>query len=115
VSGDRLSVFIAFIGHSFEWITKSYFNEITKGAHGVIATLEITQGEIMSTPTESIYMQTLVAIFTAAFELGFDPYALAVQAKLDVAGYDEEAPNPVAAAAADVINESLLVAKIRCR
>ena len=115
MSGDRLSVFIAFIGHSFEWIAKRDFNEITKGAYGVTATLECFQGEIMSTPTESVYKQTLVAIFSAAFELGFDPYALAVQAKLDVAGYDEDMPNPIAEAAADVINESLLVAKIRTR
>ena len=115
VSGDRLSVLIAFIGHSFECIAKSDFNEITKGAHGVTATLDVTQGEVMSTPTESVYMQTLVAIFSAAFELGFDPYALAVQAKLDVTGYDEEMPNPISGAAADVINESLFVAKFRHR
>jgi len=69
----------------------------------------------MSTPTESAYSQTVVAIFTAAFELGFDPYALAVQAKLDIGAFVEGDTNPVAVAAEDIINESLLVARIRCR
>ena len=81
--------------------------------HGVSATLERYQGASMSTPTESAYIQTVVAIFTAAFELGFDPYALAVQAKLDIGALVEGDTNPVAAAAEEIINESLLVAKIR--
>lgn len=69
----------------------------------------------MSTNKESAYIHALVAIFTAAFELGFDPYALAVQAKLDVALLDTKIFNPRVAAAEQVINESLLVAKImRC-
>lgn len=38
----------------------------------------------MQTSTEGIYRNSLVAVFKAAFRLGYDPYALAAQAKLDV-------------------------------
>lgn len=37
----------------------------------------------METSLEGVYCNTLVAVFGAAFKLGFDPYALAVQAKID--------------------------------
>lgn len=67
----------------------------------------------MSTTQESIHIHALVAIFAAAFDLGFDPYALAVQAKLEVAMLDEGESILLAPAAEQVINESLLVAKIR--
>ena len=69
----------------------------------------------MSTTQECIYCHTLVAVFSAAFRLGFDPYALAVQAKQELAGDEEDGPSLVADAAERVINESLLVAKLRCR
>ncbi|MCI8210713.1 hypothetical protein AUC61_14335 [Pseudomonas sp. S25] len=69
----------------------------------------------MSTTQECIYCHTLVAVFSAAFRLGFDPYALAVQAKLELLGEEEDSPSLIADAAERVINESLLVARLRCR
>lgn len=73
------------------------------------------QGGMMSTTQECIYCHTLVAVFSAAFRLGFDPYALAVQAKQELAGDEGDGPSLIADAAERVINESLLVAKLRCR
>lgn len=73
------------------------------------------QGGLMSTTKECIYCHTLVAVFSAACKLGFDPYALALQAKMELLGDDEEEPSLIAIAADRVITESLLVAKLRCR
>ncbi len=69
----------------------------------------------MRTTQECIYCHTLVAVFSAAFRLGFDPYALAVQAKLELLGEEEDSRSLIADAAERVINESLLVARLRCR
>lgn len=66
----------------------------------------------MPTSPESVYCNTLVAVFGAAFKLGFDPYAIAVQAKLDVAKYLEMPPMRLRESAERVIDESLLVAKL---
>ncbi|MEE4341489.1 hypothetical protein V2L05_03525 [Pseudomonas alliivorans] len=66
----------------------------------------------MDMSTEGVYCNTLVAVFHAAFRLGFDPYALAVQAKLDVARYLEMPPMLLFESAERVIDESLLVAKL---
>lgn len=66
----------------------------------------------MSTITESVYSNILVAMFEAAFKLGFDPYALALQAKLDVARHMDSPLEDYAARADQAINESLLVAKL---
>lgn len=69
----------------------------------------------MESIEERVYVHTLIAVFSAAFELGFDPYALAVQAKMDVALRDHKALRPLAPAAEQIINESLFVAKVlRC-
>ncbi len=71
----------------------------------------------MSATQECIYSHSLVAVFSAAFRLGFDPYALALQAKMELLGdrEDDEGPSILACAADRVINESLLVARLRCR
>jgi len=66
----------------------------------------------MTNRSESVYAQTLVAIFGAAFELGFDPYALAMQAKFDVATYDKWEPLRLTESVQQVIDESLLAAKL---
>ncbi|GAB0063347.1 MULTISPECIES: hypothetical protein [Pseudomonas syringae group] len=67
----------------------------------------------METEQISVYSQTLVAVFKAAFELGFDPYAIAVQAKLDIArSVDNPSEDQIIEAADQVITESLLVAKL---
>lgn len=75
------------------------------------------QGGLMSTTQECIYCHTLVAVFSAAFRLGFDPYALALQAKMELVGdgESEDGSSLIAWAADRVINESLLVARLRCR
>ncbi|MFK7699681.1 hypothetical protein [Pseudomonas caspiana] len=71
----------------------------------------------MSTTQEGIYCHTLVAVFCAAFRLGFDPYALALQAKMELLGdgESEDSSNLITWDADRVINESLLVARLRCR
>lgn len=61
---------------------------------------------------ESVYCNTLVAVFQAAFKLGFDPYALAVQAKFDVARHLKMPSERLVESAEQVIDESLLVAKL---
>ncbi|WP_282348412.1 hypothetical protein [Pseudomonas sp. PS01301] len=66
----------------------------------------------METSPEGVYCNTLVAVFGAAFKLGFDPYALAVQAKIDVARYLEMPPMKLSESVERVIDESLLVAKL---
>ncbi len=66
----------------------------------------------MQTSTEGIYCNSLVAVFEAAFRLGYDPYALAAQAKLDVARFLEMSPLMLRQGPERVIDESLLVAKI---
>jgi hypothetical protein len=66
----------------------------------------------METSLEGVYCNTLVAVFGAAFKLGFDPYALAVQAKIDVARYLEMPPMKLNESVERVIDESLLVAKL---
>lgn len=66
----------------------------------------------METSLEGVYCNTLVAVFGAAFKLGFDPYALAVQAKVDVARYLEMPPMKLSESVERVIDESLLVAKL---
>jgi hypothetical protein len=71
----------------------------------------------MSTTQECIYCHTLVAVFSAAFRLGFDPYALALQAKMELVGdaeEEDESTSIIACAADRVINEALLVARLRC-
>jgi hypothetical protein len=69
----------------------------------------------MKTATESVYIHTLVAVFSAAFDLGFDPYALAMQTKIRLEIFDEKGLSPMAKEAEPVIDESLLVAKmLRC-
>lgn len=67
----------------------------------------------MKTAQEIAYIHALVAVFSAAFELGYDPYALAVQAKVDLQLFDEDVLEPFGPIAERIINESLLVAKIR--
>ncbi|QUP67417.1 hypothetical protein PSYCIT7_007245 [Pseudomonas syringae Cit 7] len=67
----------------------------------------------MDTEQISVYSQTLVAVFKAAFELGFDPYAIAVQAKMDLArSVDNPREDQIVKAAGQMITESLLVAKL---
>ncbi|MGV8861060.1 MAG: hypothetical protein ACOH2O_14305 [Pseudomonas sp.] len=66
----------------------------------------------MTNRSESVYAQTLVAVFGAAFELGFDPYALALQAKLDVATDDKWEPLRRTESVQQVIDESLLAARV---
>lgn len=66
----------------------------------------------MSTHIEGIYSNSLVAVFEAAFRLGYDPYALAAQAKLDVAKLLRMSPLMLSDGPERVIDESLLVAKI---
>lgn len=66
----------------------------------------------MSTHIEGIYSNSLVAVFEAAFRLGYDPYALAAQAKLDVAKLLRMSPMMLSDGPERVIDESLLVAKI---
>jgi hypothetical protein len=66
----------------------------------------------MTIRSESVYAQTLVAIFGAAFELGFDPYALALQAKIDVDTCDKWEPLRRTESVQQVIDESLLAAKL---
>lgn len=66
----------------------------------------------METSLKGVYCNTLVAVFGAAFKLGFDPYALAVQAKIDVARYLEMPPMKLNESVERVIDESLLVAKL---
>ena len=66
----------------------------------------------MQTNLEGVYCNTMVAVFRAAFKLGFDPYALAVQAKIDVARYLEMPPMKLNESVERVIDESLLVAKL---
>lgn len=67
---------------------------------------------IMQTSIEGIYCNSLVAVFEAAFRLGYDPYALAAQAKLDVARMLNMSPSMLRQGPERVIDESLLVAKI---
>ena len=66
----------------------------------------------MQTSIEGIYCNSLVAVFEAAFRLGYDPYALAAQAKLDVARMLNMSPSMLRQGPERVIDESLLVAKI---
>ncbi|WP_323158217.1 hypothetical protein [Pseudomonas viridiflava] len=66
----------------------------------------------MDRTDEGVYCNTLVAVFHAAFRLGFDPYALAVQTKFDVARFLEMPPMLLFESAERVIDESLLVAKL---
>jgi hypothetical protein len=66
----------------------------------------------MGTNIEAIYSNSLVAVFEAAFRLGYDPYALAAQAKHDVAKLLRMSPLILSDGPERVIDESLLVAKI---
>ena len=66
----------------------------------------------MGTNIEAIYSNSLVAVFEAAFKLGYDPYALAAQAKHDVAKLLRMSPLVLSDGPERVIDESLLVAKI---
>ncbi|MFS2159221.1 hypothetical protein ACCD10_17955 [Pseudomonas sp. Pseusp122] len=69
----------------------------------------------MESIEDRVYVHALIAVFSAAFELGFDPYALAVQAKMDVALRDRKVLRPLAPGVEQIINESLFVAKVlRC-
>ncbi|QXG28013.1 hypothetical protein [Pseudomonas viridiflava] len=82
------------------------------GSRKVGLFLNNDSGAIMDMTADGVYCNTLVAVFHAAFRLGFDPYALAVQAKLDVASYLEMPPMLLFESAERVIDESLLVAKL---
>jgi hypothetical protein len=66
----------------------------------------------MQTSSDSIYCNSLVAVFEAAFRLGYDPYALAAQAKLDIAKFLDMSPLMLRQDPERIIDESLLVAKI---
>jgi hypothetical protein len=66
----------------------------------------------METSIEGIYSNSLVAVFEAAFRLGYDPYALAAQAKLDVAKLLRMSPLMLSYGPERVIDESLRVARI---
>ncbi|MEG5264893.1 hypothetical protein TRP66_11360 [Pseudomonas sp. JDS28PS106] len=66
----------------------------------------------MNTLIEGIYSNSLVAVFEAAFRLGYDPYALAAQAKIDVAKLLKLSPLISSDGPRRVIDESLLVARI---
>ncbi|WP_095068248.1 MULTISPECIES: hypothetical protein [Pseudomonas] len=66
----------------------------------------------MQNSSEKVYCNSLVAVFHAAFQLGFDPYALAIQAKFDVASYLDMPPLLLAEGPERVIDESLIVARL---
>jgi hypothetical protein len=66
----------------------------------------------MGTNIEAIYSNSLVAVFEAAFRLGYDPYALAAQAKHDVAKLLRLSPLMLSDGPERVIEESLVVARI---
>lgn len=66
----------------------------------------------MQITSENIYCNSLIAVFDAAFKLGLDPYALAVQANLNLAKYWEFSPLMVSQRAYQVIEESLLTARL---
>jgi len=62
--------------------------------------------------SKGVYSNALVAVFEAAFVLGIDPYALAVQAKIDVAKYFDPKLKKRTKHAERVITESLISAKL---
>lgn len=66
----------------------------------------------MQITSENIYCNSLIAVFDAAFKLGLDPYALAVQANLNLKKYWEFSPRMVSQRACHVIEESLLTARL---
>lgn len=66
----------------------------------------------MQNSSEKVYCNSLVAVFHAAFQLGFDPYALAVQAKFNVAIYLDISPLMLAEGPERIIDESLIVARL---
>lgn len=66
----------------------------------------------MTNPPDMTYSITLIAIFSAAFELGSDPYALALQAKLDLNKLLDLRPTFATQDAEQAINEALFVAKL---
>ncbi|WP_341963929.1 hypothetical protein [Pseudomonas sp. RC10] len=66
----------------------------------------------MHNKTESVYSQTLVAVFEAALALGIDTQMLALQTKLEINGYDEWLPLDLRHNASRIIDESVAVAKI---
>ena len=69
----------------------------------------------MQSVENRIYIHTLIAVFSAAFDLGFDPYALAAEAKMLVALQDPEDSGSLVPGAEQIINESLFAAKVlRC-
>ena len=66
----------------------------------------------MQISSESIYSNSLVAVFDAAFKLGLDPYALAVRANLNLTRYWEFSPQMASQRACQIIEESLLRARL---
>ncbi len=66
----------------------------------------------MTNPPDMVHSNTLIAIFSAAFELGFDPRALAEQARVDVRKLLDLRPRFATEDAEQAINEALFVAKL---
>lgn len=68
-------------------------------------------GRTMEQTDEVVYSCTLVAVFAAAFKLGFDPCALVVQAKLELEGYSKLPQPALTKRVGRVLDDSLRIAR----